>query len=386
MAYRCDGCHSRNLTRLYSSPTGRKGLSVYVCSECALAQSLPRGVKTVDRTPRLSFGADFGNLRYHKGTMVPRVISFIKRNVDIGRRKRILDIGSNRGDLIEALHREKPGAQCVCVEPDRRVVSSYGSHKWLTLCIDRFENVRFDRGEFDLITCLHTLEHADSARAMLEKIRGLMSARGYLFLEVPHIGYIGRKGIVEEFFSDKHLYHFSPFTLVHLFRDCGLKIMALDTSSRENISVIAVKAVSGRGRRASRARAKEEVLRARRSVADFRANFKNNLRSMRRISQYIKAHRDTRIVLWGAGRIFDAFVNYSDISKDDVAGVIDEYVRYKNVSGFRIYRSRALRTLAPHTIIIFSRSFADEIRARIKTLMGDRVRVVSYEQLLKRRQ
>lgn len=383
MNYKCDLCGSRTLERIYSPSTSRKNMSVYICNECALVQSLPRGIKTVDYTPRLSSGADFGNLRYHKGMMVPRVVAFILRYVNIKKRKAILDIGSNRGDLIEALHEINPVANFVGVEPDARIIHSYASHKWLRLYVSRFENLKFYREIFDLIVCLHTLEHTDSVYVMAKKIRKVMLTGGYLFLEVPNIAQINKRDIVEEFFVDKHLYHFSPFSLRQLLHKCGLKIIGLDTRNKVNISVIAIKPFKAKGQFAEGPGVRNEIALIKKLIRNYELNLKRNLCKINKIAEFIKKNCDKRILLWGAGRIFNAFVTNSDISNKDVVGVIDEFIRFKRISGFKIYRSNALPVLAPDIIIIFSREFFQEIRTQIKGILGARPKVMWYGSLIK---
>lgn len=375
----CDLCRSEALELIYTPATSRKKLGISICTGCGLVQSLPRGVKAGGRSPRLSYGADFGNLRYHKGMMVPRVLAFIEKYVDVRRRRSILDIGSNRGGLIEALHAIHPSGRYTGVEPDERVVNSYKSHRWLKLYVDRFERVDFGDNRFDCIMCLHTLEHADSAREMLEKIRSLLSSRGCLFLEVPHIGQIDKEGVIEELFIDKHFYHFSRFTLTRLLRKCGFRIIGIDAKNEENLSVIAVKAEPERIRKVCVGR---EVRLMKALVHRYEAAFQRNLRNLSKVAAFIRKNRDKRIVLWGAGRIFNAFVTHSDISARDIAGVVDEYLRFERVGGFSIYRSSDLRALAPDIIVIFSREYDKEIRARIAGILGKQVKILSYGSLL----
>ena len=54
----------------------------------------------------------------------------------------------------------------------------------------------------------HTLEHLKSPNEIFFKIKSTLKSDGILYIEVPNIEFLKQSDIVEEWFIDKHLYHF----------------------------------------------------------------------------------------------------------------------------------------------------------------------------------
>ena len=74
-------------------------------------------------------------------------------------------------------------------------------------------------GQWDNITCIHTLEHVFDFRGMAERITELLSPGGNLFVEVPVLSDNGRSG----FNSPAHLWYFTIDNLKQLFN--GLRVV-----------------------------------------------------------------------------------------------------------------------------------------------------------------
>ncbi len=93
---------------------------------------------------------------------------------------RALDVGCSQGHLLERLKDWSYGIETVGYDlyPDPDAV-----HEVVT---DKSEVT----GEFDLITCIHTLEHAYDPMAELEWMNSLLADGGVLLLELPTSCYI----------------------------------------------------------------------------------------------------------------------------------------------------------------------------------------------------
>src|SRR6185436_7799594 len=69
-----------------------------------------------------------------------------------------------------------------------------------------------------------------------------LKAGGLLIVDAPNIALIGSDDILEEWFIDKHLYHFSAGTLARMLNANGFEIIdAPDPSDRENLLIAARK-------------------------------------------------------------------------------------------------------------------------------------------------
>ena len=62
-------------------------------------------------------------------------------------------------------------------------------------------------------------------------------------IDAPNIAILGADDIVEEWFIDKHLYHFSARTLMRMIEAAGFEIIAApDPEDRDNLLIVARKA------------------------------------------------------------------------------------------------------------------------------------------------
>lgn len=212
----CDLCGSDRLALVYD-PGSARGLTVYLCERCGLVQSLPRIDAVPVRRVAVSSGVDWGNLRYGKGLRTQAALDLLG---DLSGTRACLDVGSNRGDFVLRLREQAPGAAIDAIEPDAGVVDEYRDRCSLT--IGRLEHVELPTHRYDLIYCSHTLEHLAAPREETRRLATALAPGGRLFIEVPNLDLLDRDDLVEEWFIDKHLYHFSRATLLALLATAGL--------------------------------------------------------------------------------------------------------------------------------------------------------------------
>lgn len=237
MHEKCDLCASDRLELAYKPPTSTRGLAVFVCKECGLVQSLPRIDHVTSRNLAVSGGADFGNIRYGKGFGTESAITLLTNVLDLRTVRNCLDIGANRGSFTLRLHEIAPQANILAIEPDGNIVADYADVPGIELVVDRIERVSLPEERFDLVYCSHTLEHLRSPRQVLGQMKQAMTHDGVLFLEVPNLDFIGREDVLEEWFIDKHLYHFSEEALRNYLRATGFRVAGgLSNQDDENIT------------------------------------------------------------------------------------------------------------------------------------------------------
>lgn len=391
MSEACDLCGCAALEELYI-PRGRGGNEVVtICPGCSLLQTLPRPRRAKHKNPRLSSGADFGNLRYHKGLMSGRALGFLRRWVAPNSVRAALDIGANRGHLVRGLeewlsegqNHHRGGMRIVAVEPDHTVVDWHRPSSRVRLVLGRFEDVQLPGERFDLITCFHTLEHVDRPRAFLEKIAGLLSAQGKLFVEVPDCASIRGCGVVEEFFIDKHLYHFSRATLDAYLKVAGFRPIVWREAEDSSISVLAEPASQTVRAKALFSALSREAPAVRHMVAQYEGRLSRNLEGLSHLGAFIRESGSRRILLWGAGRIFDAFIGACGPIGYPVVGLVDSFVAALEVAGLPVLRPDAAKSLAPDLVIVFSRDYFSQIEAEARRLFGAGVEVSRYDWLMR---
>lgn len=383
MTEHCDLCRLPALEEAYQPHGSGRGLKVYICTCCGLVQSLPRADRAARADATVSSGADWGNVRYGKGFRTDPCLAIARLHADFRDSLTVLDVGSNRGAFARALLEAAPQAQLTCVEPDERVADSCFGLQRTHLVQARIENANLSADHFDLVHSCHTIEHLASPRATLADHWRTLKVGGLLVLDAPNNALLASEDIVEEWFIDKHLYHFSQVTLTKLIEASGFEIVANpNPNDRENLLF------------AARKRAKPprpvkrnavEIDKAKSLIAGYRATRARNLAALSQVAAEIGSFAPKRVAIWGAGRLFDALVLHGGFNPKTLVALIDTHLK-AHVSerhGVALKEPEALMRTDPHVIVVMSRAFANEI-ARIAKMQAPKAEIVLYADLLAR--
>ena len=206
-------------------------------------QSAPR----IDRTAKrhdaaVSGGADWGNVRYGKGFRTQAAMDALARHCTFRPTLRLLDVGSNRGRFAAAFLDAAPRARVTAVEPDERYADSCAGLPRTELMLSRIEDAALAEASFDIVHSCHTIEHLAHPFASLKDHARVLKPGGLLVLDAPNIALIGGDDILEEWFIDKHLYHFSETTLRRMIEAAGFAIVEHpDPKDRINLLFVAKK-------------------------------------------------------------------------------------------------------------------------------------------------
>ena len=207
MSETCDLCHSSALEPIYELAASRRGLTVCLCCDCGLVQSLPRAASHVAHEKNGAFRREAG-------------LSLIRAHADLDSPLCVLYTGSNRGSFARAMSAAGPKAILTCVEPD--------------------EDIRLADAHFDIAYSCRAIEQRVSPASTLADFWRALKPDGLLIIEASNIKLIGT--IVEEWFVDNHLYHFSQRTLSRLLEVAGFEIVAgPDPKDCENLLIAARK-------------------------------------------------------------------------------------------------------------------------------------------------
>ncbi|MGB8365370.1 MAG: class I SAM-dependent methyltransferase [Rhizomicrobium sp.] len=377
----CELCRRNGLEVVYRPERSTRGLSVYLCRHCGLVQSLPRVDRAQRASPAVSGGADWGNIRYGKGFRTGHALAVLKRHADFSADLAVLDVGSNRGSFARAFLEAAPNATIVAVEPDERVAESCAGLERCETVAARIEDAALETGRFDLVHSCHTIEHlGDPARVLADHWRTLKPG-GLLLIDAPNIALIGADDIVEEWFIDKHLFHFSARTLMRMVAAAGFEIVAApDIDDRENLLIVARKADTAY--RAGDADPRE-VAEAERLIASYVAHRARNLAALTFVATAIAEMAPKRVAMWGAGRLFDTLVVHGRFVPTTLSLLIDTHLKahVEDRYGCRPTGPEELAATDPDIVIIMSRGFAGEIAAEAKRL-APRAQILFYADLL----
>jgi hypothetical protein len=203
-----------------------------------------------------------------------------------------------------------------------------------------------------------------------------------LVLDAPNIALIGADDIVEEWFIDKHLTHFSERTLTRMVEAAGFSLVERpDPADRENLFLVAKKSAPSH----QAASDPEEVEKAHALMAAYVAGRARNLAALVTVAAELTALAPKGVAIWGAGRIFDSLVVHGRFDAGALRLLIDTHLKAHvgERHGCTLAGPEALADAAPGVIVVMSRGFAGEIAAEARKF-APAAEILLYTDLLSR--
>ncbi|REJ79366.1 MAG: class I SAM-dependent methyltransferase [Acidobacteria bacterium] len=187
-------------------------LLVGMCVRCGLVQQT-----NIPTELDLSFYYSHSYREDYKGTLVPKPKHiFRSANAAVDRLDflagagveagRLLDIGSGSGEFVYLANRS--GFEAKGIEPNRGYVE-YSSSEYECEYSCGFLDAA--RGEYDVVTAFHVLEHLPDPVRAFEKLHDLLSRKGVLIVEVPWLE--AKDASPHNIFFGAHVYYFTADTL-----------------------------------------------------------------------------------------------------------------------------------------------------------------------------
>ncbi len=379
----CELCHRAAPERIYTPDGSTRGITVHLCRHCGLVQSLPR-IDRVARAPAsVSGGADWGNVRYGKGFRTEVALAALARHADLAGKLSVLDVGSNRGSFARALLRAAPRANLLAVEPDERFASSCADLDRTELVNARIEAVALETARFDIVHSCHTIEHLAHPAHVLADHWRVLKPGGLLLIDAPNIALLGSDDILEEWFIDKHLYHFSARTLSRMIQGAGFEIVdGPDAGDRENLLIVArktgriVSSIGGDSR---------EVDEAEKLLLAYVSTRAHNLTALTHVAAELAMLAPRRVAMWGAGRLFDSLVIHGRFDAKLLTLLVDKHLKQHvgERHGCTLAEPAALTAAQPGVVVVMSRGFAGEIAAEARRL-APKAEILLYTDLILR--
>jgi SAM-dependent methyltransferase len=383
MTETCELCQRAALEPIYKPERSTRDLTIHLCGACGLLQSLPRADRVARAAAAVSSGADWGNVRYGKGFRTQIAIDALRRYCTIESDFQLLDVGSNRGSFARAFLAAAPNAHLTAVEPDERVAASCAGLPRTQLIEARIEAVALEGGRFDVIHSCHTIEHLIHPLHTLRDHHRALKDGGLLILDAPNTALLAADDIVEEWFIDKHLYHFSARTLTRMIEAAGFTIeQAPDPKDRSNLFFVARKAGTPIVHVGSDL---IEVDYATDLMATYIATRARNMAALTAVAAELGRMAPRRVAMWGAGRLFDSLVHYGRFDTSSLAALVDKHLKAHvgERHGRALIAPENLPETDPGVVVVMSRDFATEIAAEV-TRLTPNAEIVLYADLLSR--
>ena len=386
MSLLCDLCGHDELAFAWLPDGSTRGLKVHVCRHCGLVQSTPRIARTEKRHgAAVSGGADWGNVRYGKGFRTAAAMAALARHADLSKPLAVLDVGSNRGSFAGAFLEAAPAAHLTAVEPDERFSDSCAGLARTDLVCARTEDTAFPDAAFDIVHSCHTIEHLGEPFAALKDHARVLKSGGLLVIDAPNIALIGGEDIVEEWFIDKHLFHFSARTLSRMIEAAGFEIIQQnDPADAINLLFVARKTGAATAT-ATIGADPAEAAAAMALISRYQHTRARNLAALAAAARELNALAPRRVALWGAGRLFDLLVREGGFDPKTLSLLIDTHLQKHMTQrhGVALVTPDALSDAAADVVVVMSRGFADEIAAQVRA-RAPHAQIILYAELLGR--
>jgi SAM-dependent methyltransferase len=234
---RCASCGGEEGRRLAATDhiTGEM-FEVVVCSRCGLGRTDPAPADLRRYYPTGYYGS--GGIRFNPLVEAAIRTSRTSRVAEVTRAHpapgAILDVGCGRGLMLSELaHR---GWRAVGVEMSDAASRHAREVLGLDVRVGDLVGCKFPTASFDVVTLFHVLEHLPDPDSALAEVRRLITADGWLLVEVPNFGSLqsrlaGGRGFHVD--APRHLFHFTRAALLQSLERAGFEPIRVATHSFE---------------------------------------------------------------------------------------------------------------------------------------------------------
>lgn len=359
----CDFC-DHSIEHVYDPINSKRGMQLFVCENCGLLESKPSVAYTSRPPGNMSSDADRSSYRYTKtlvaGSYSDMMIEFIKP-LQINK---ILDIGSNRGAFFKWASKNLEFNTITCIETDETIVEDYIGDPRVDLTIDRLENVDIEENEYDFAFCVHTLEHALSAKGMLKQIFDSLKVGGRFFVAVPNL--VWHKDVIEEFFIDPHTFHFNFHVLKEMINKTGFDIVHEGDPNGADAIFVLEKTNNNFIKNIDDQKFDVEID-IKESINQYKNLISYNRNLIKDTVQLIHNHCNNgeKYFIWGAGRIFDALIKFGGLKPHKNLFLIDKFLSdmFDYSNEIKVNKPHEISSIIDNQSIVYvaSRDYKDEI-------------------------
>ena len=138
----------------------------------------------------------------------------------------VLDIGCGRGGFLK--HLARMGYECVGLERPGRAAELAAKVPGVTVRVGQLEKTTFSRGQFDVVTLWHVIEHVSDVRQTMALLPHILKKGGHLAVSLPNITSWQSKLFRGSWFhldAPRHLIFFSPGMLEREFSALGFTLI-----------------------------------------------------------------------------------------------------------------------------------------------------------------
>ncbi|NVM29092.1 MAG: class I SAM-dependent methyltransferase [Candidatus Helarchaeota archaeon] len=237
----CGICNNNEFEKLAKKDRYGLYMPVVICKRCGLIQTNPRmtqdsynrfyneeyrSLYVGERTPT----QEFFLYEYQKGK---RIYSFLERTKILNKVSSnpfVLEVGCGAGGILHYFKKKLCRVQGIDIGKE---YIEYGKEKFgLDLVVGTLSEVVFDKSP-DIVIYSDVIEHILFPKEELKRIKGILSDRGVLYIELPGVknlynSYTSYSRDFLRFLQNAHIYHFTLTTLNNLLKIGGFQLILGD--------------------------------------------------------------------------------------------------------------------------------------------------------------
>jgi 2-polyprenyl-3-methyl-5-hydroxy-6-metoxy-1,4-benzoquinol methylase len=233
----CPVCSHDKYTVLFSNDRYKMGLQTVICNQCGLIYLNPRPTEEA----MISFYENDYRMFYEsiavptkkyieKGPFIPRakfVLEVLQNYLD--KANTFIDIGCAEGTLLNIVEENYPKIKTFGIEPSIGFGGYAKENIKGKVFIGNYKTFikNYPGHRFDVLATTHVLEHILNPVEFLYGLKGLMTNRSVLYIEVPNIMSSKVSGLGAIHLG--HVLSFDPSTLKILLKRTGFEIIEFFT-------------------------------------------------------------------------------------------------------------------------------------------------------------
>ena len=364
---RCVICGGK-LEHIHTPKKSNIGLQILICKVCGFVQSkknlddsfFQNKKKESNKIQYLSCDSDYSEGRVGKQQMVNDAKNIIQNNKSLlTKNPCVLDMSSARGHFIEYISQYSP-KEIVGFEQDKYMIKSYKD-------IDNFNILNIDYRDykenkiFDLIYSCHTLEHYSNPIQYFEFIVNHLHKDGLLLVDVPNLDMLNTGLALDDFFYDKHRTYFEKRILKYIFSLFSMEI--IDEIESRSTLVLVKKVLKTKKPKLPDGNYDFNKLNINKYLKNLSKNRKKSRNVIRLINDEISTKQNSKIIFYGAGRLFDALIKYGNLPITDIDYLIDNHLSTATdqIHGIKLFNENLLDKIDDGIIFICAKSSSNEI-------------------------
>jgi len=237
---KCPNCPDSPVSLVFVAPAGGR---IVRCCHCGLqfAENYPE----IESADTEIYGSDYFKASLEERGRRMGIFKQLVAEVEsvIGRRGRLLDVGTGEGTLLLAA--VEMGWKAEGTEIASVMIHHMREKFGLTIHQGVLEDLDLPPHSFDAIIMNHVLEHVSDPRITLENIAELLSPGVLVRIEVPNLASLSNRGKNfqrrfglkknpwKHYSPDHHFWFFPPRTLTATLETAGLSPLLIDAPAKQ---------------------------------------------------------------------------------------------------------------------------------------------------------